>query len=114
MHFSSQRRNRFGSLREFDSKPNSKTVKAQMITIGVMGYGQILLVRQLLCHGARVGFDSPSFEIVSMLSLAQNPNARFRHLVWTCDLSPKGDRRSAPDDFARLQSTSHSSAFKTR
>ncbi|PYK57079.1 MAG: hypothetical protein DME43_16095 [Verrucomicrobia bacterium] len=32
----SQRSNRFGSLRGFDSKPNSKTVKAQMITIGVM------------------------------------------------------------------------------
>src|SRR5207237_7943140 len=31
-----QRPNRFGSLREFDSKPNSKTIRAQMITIGVM------------------------------------------------------------------------------
>jgi hypothetical protein len=33
---SSQRSNRIDSLRELESKPNSKTVKEQMIRIGVI------------------------------------------------------------------------------
>ena len=33
------------------------------------GYSQILLICQLLCHGPRVGFDSPSFEADSSGSM---------------------------------------------